>query len=379
MSMRELFRRLRQERFHYTTLIRVLIHKNEIFHNLRVFQKQFPKVKIAPVLKSNAYGHGLLQVARMLDAESLPFFCVDSFFEALILRNEGIQTPLLIIGYTSLENILASKLKNVAFAVISLEELKRLGASLHNRISIHLKLDTGMHRHGILPEEIPEAIETLKHHPHIVLQGIYSHLADADKEGSKHAELQIARWNEAVARFKKEFPDIKYLHLGATAGSRYSSRVEANVLRIGIGLYGISPRSGNLDLHPALEMKTRVTSLRTLQAGESVGYSATFTTKTKMRIASIPAGYTEGIDRRLSNKGIVTIRGIGCPIVGRVSMNITSIDVSAAPVVRLDDEVTVISKEKSAPNSIERIAELCDTIPYDLLVHIPQYLRREVI
>ncbi len=377
--MRELFRRLRQGRFRYAILIRVLIYKNEILHNLNVFRKRFPKIGIAPVLKSNAYGHGLLQVARLLDAESLPFFCVDSFFEALILRNEGIQSSLLIIGYTPLENVLANKLKNVAFAVISLEELERFVHSIRDKTRIHLKLDTGMHRHGILPEEIPEAINILKRNPRIILEGVYSHLADADTENSKHAELQIVQWNEAVAQFKKEFPNTSYFHLGATAGSRYSSQVEANVLRIGIGLYGISLGPEHLDLHPALEMKTRVTSLRTLQAGESVGYNATFTAKVKTEIASIPAGYTEGIDRRLSNKGTVTIRGVGCPIVGRVSMNITSIDISAAPVVRLDDEVTVISKEKGAPNSIERMAELCNTISYDLLVHIPQHLRREVI
>ncbi len=377
--MRKLFRRLRQEQFHYTTLIRVVIYKSEILHNLNVFRKRFPKTEIAPVLKSNAYGHGLLHVASMLDQESLPFFCVDSFFEALILRNEGIQSPLLIIGYTPLENILANKLKNVAFAVIGLEELKRLGASLRSRVRIHLKLDTGMHRHGILPEEISEAIGIVKNHPHIILEGIYSHLADADKEGSRHVGLQIARWNELVAQFKKECPNLKYFHLGATAGSRYSPQVDANVLRIGIGLYGISLGPDHLDLHPALEMKTRITSLRTLHAGEYVGYNATFMTRIKTKIASIPMGYMEGIDRRLSGKGVVTIRGVGCPIVGRVSMNITSIDVSAAPVVRLDDEVTVISKEKGVANSIEHMAELCDTIPYDLLVHIPQHLRREMV
>ncbi len=376
--MRALFRRLRQGRFRYATLVRILIYKKEILHNLDVFRKRFPNVGIAPVLKSNAYGHGLLQVAAILDREALPFFCVDSFFEALILRNEEVKSPLLIIGYTPLENILANKLKDVAFAIIGLEELKRLASSLHREVRIHLKLDTGMHRHGILPEEITEAIGIIKKSPHIILEGVYSHLADADKENSRHAELQIARWNDAAAQFKKELPSIRHLHLGATAGSRHSPRIDANVLRIGIGLYGISLGPDRLDLHPALEMKTRITSLRTLEAGEYVGYNATFETKVKMRIASIPVGYTEGINRRLSNKGAITIRGISCPIVGRVSMNITSIDVSAVPVVQLDDEVVVISKEKSAPNSIEHMAELCDTIPYDLLVHIPQHLRREV-
>ena len=142
---------------------------------------------------------------------------------------------------------------------------------------------------------------------------------------------------------------------------------------------GINSGLEKLDLHPALEMSTRITSLRVIKAGESIGYNATFKAEKETLVASIPAGYTEGIDRRLSDKGLLTIKGAQCPIVGRVSMNITSLDVSGVPNVNLDDEVIVISKDKTSQNSIENMAKTCGTIPYELMVHIPAVLHRTVI
>ena len=150
-------------------------------------------------------------------------------------------------------------------------------------------------------------------------------------------------------------------------------------MRLGIGLYGMNVGIERLDLRPALEMRTRITSIHTLHAGESVGYNATFKAPQDMRVATIPVGYAEGVDRRLSSKGSILVRGTSCPIIGRVSMNITSLDISNVADVHVGDEVTVISPNAADPNGVEAIADLCGTIPYEILVHIPAHLRRVII
>ena len=150
-------------------------------------------------------------------------------------------------------------------------------------------------------------------------------------------------------------------------------------MRLCIGLYGINVSLEKLDLRAALEMRTRITSIHTLRAGESVGYNAAFKAPRDMRIATIPAGYAEGVDRRLSSKGSIVVRGASCPVVGRVSMNITSIDASNVADVHIGDEAVVISSNAADANSVEHIAKLCDTIAYEILVHIPAHLRRVVV
>src|SRR3990167_4298536 len=174
---RKLLRLLRKKRFAYTPLIEIRIGKGALLHNLKVFQEQKKGVAVATVLKSNAYGHGLVEVARILDGEDLPFFCVDSYFEALILRNEGIRTPILIIGYTPVATMLENRLPDVAFGIIDLEELRNLAALARSSIVIHLKVDTGMHRHGIAPSELEDVYALISANKRIVLEGAYSHLA----------------------------------------------------------------------------------------------------------------------------------------------------------------------------------------------------------
>src|SRR3989344_2871042 len=253
--VRTLLRLLRKKRFAYTPLIEIRIGKDALLHNLKVFQEQKKGVAIAPVLKSNAYGHGLVGVARIFDGKGLPFFCVDSYFEALILRNEGIRTHVLIIGYTPVETMLESRLADVAFGIIGVQDLRSLAALARSPTAIHLKVDTGMHRHGIAPSEIEDAYALIRANKRIVLEGIYSHLADADTPNSAHAAAQIAAWNEAVPRVRAKMPSVRFFHLAATTGSFYAQKIDANVMRLGIGLYGINVSLEKLDLRAALEMR----------------------------------------------------------------------------------------------------------------------------
>ena len=381
---------LSRKRFPYEPLITVEISKSRLLHNLNEFRKIAPCGNIAPVLKSNAYGHGLLEIAEILENNSkcnpqnkIPFFVVDSYFEAVALRSHGIRTPLLIIGYTRKETILSSKLQNISYTISSLEQLKQI-ESTNKHISIHLKIDTGMHRQGILEEEIEQVSEILFNNPAIILHGICSHLCDSDNLDTSFTEGQIHIWNRITKFFKNEFSSLKYLHLSATEGHKFTDDIDANVSRLGLGLYGLADGnvfSPKLDLKPIMELKTIITSIKKIKHDDTVGYGNTFKTDHDMTIATIPVGYYEGLDRRLSNNGCVDVgdEHIICPIIGRVSMNITSIDISKVDNVKIGTPVTVISNNSSHENSIRAIALRITTIPYEVVVNIPESLKRVVI
>lgn len=394
-QMRSFLTWLSKRRFPYQPLISVEISRANILHNLHAFIRIAPQHDhfIAPVLKSNAYGHGLIEVASILERarkdhpqyrERLPFFVVDSYFEAVALRSHGIRTPVLVIGYTRPEIIRETRLPRVSFAVTSLETLKAIRNNGLHRISVHLKIDTGMHRQGILEHEIEQALDMIAEFPHIHLDGICSHLADADTEGSDSTLEQIAIWNRVVSRIRQEVPDIRYVHLAASYGHRYSARIEANTTRLGIGLYGladdISPFEKH-DLRPAMSLKTILTSVKHIRVGDTVGYNNTFQAERDMTIATIPVGYAEGLDRRLSNTGFVLVGPdeIPCRIIGRISMNIASVDVSAVPHSRAGMSVIVISNMSDDPNSMAAMARSAGTIPYELAVHIPSQLKRSIV
>jgi alanine racemase len=419
---------LSRRRFPYEPLISVEISQGRLLHNLTEFRELAPGAtknpdgsisggRVAPVLKSNAYGHGLIEVARILEqaggspeGNGIPFFVVDSYFEAIALRAGGIRTPVLIIGYTRPETIACARLKSVSFTVTSMETLRHfkierpvppspengmialsvpLGRS-GRRARIHLKIDTGMRRQGILPEEIPEAIEIMRDNPSLTLEGITSHFSDADNDDGLFTEKQIAVWNRAVKQFALPFPALPYIHVSNTDGHRFTGEISATVSRLGIGLYGLSENARfdeKRSLLPVLEMKTILTGIKRLKKGESVGYSNTFHAPEDMAIATVPAGYYEGLDRRLSSAPDGSPRGfilvgpdrIPCRIVGRISMNITVIDVSKIPAAAIGDRAVVVSREPADPNSVTSMARVSGTIGYELAVHIPGQLKRIVV
>ena len=380
MQFIQFLRKIKRKIYYHNPLIRVFIYKNNLLHNLHEYQSKFPNIKICPVLKSNAYGHGLVEVAKILDKEYIEFLVVDSIFEAKVLRNAGVKSKILIIGFVRTDEIIyASRFRNVSYTITSLDQLKNIAKYLKSKRNFHLKFDTGMHRQGILPAEKEIALEIVKNNKYINIEGICSHLADADAENFEFTNLQISRWNELVKYFKENLPEIKYYHLAATPGMRYLEKIDSNMVRLGYGLYGFNPKFQNLNLQPVLEMRATITSIRTVPPIEGIGYNITFKSNKPMQVATISAGYFEGVERRLSNKGFVKIKEKFCPIVGRVSMNITSIDISEIENIKIGDEVVIISSNAVDKNSAENNAKICETIPYEILVDIPQHLKREVV
>ncbi len=379
MKILQYLRHLKNKFSSYRPTIEVVISRAHILHNFHAFKKMYPALQFAPVLKSNAYGHGLVPVAKIMAAQDIPFFVVDSLYEAGLLRAAGIKEKILVIGFTPVENILSCRHKKVSFAITSLEQLQQLAAHVQRATTIHIKIDTGMHRQGILPEKISTAIAVIKKNSALHLEGLCSHFATAHCVDKTFSEQQIVVWEAAVTEFKKEFSAIQFFHLANTAGAYFAPRATCNVVRLGIGLFGKneSPHT-EMDLQPTLRVETVVSGVKKLRAGEHVGYNNAFTAPHDMTIATIPAGYFEGIDRRLSNCGTILVGGVECPIIGDVSMNITTIDITHAPHIKLGDAAIVMSDIRSDKNSLDAISKMIGEIPYVVLARIPQHLRRRI-
>lgn len=360
-------------------LITVSISRENLLHNLHTYKEAYPDQAIAPVLKSNAYGHGLVVIAELLDKEDIAFFMVDSLYEAEVLRKAGIRSRIVVMGFVRPEAIVSSRLPNTDFAIVDIEQLRSVAKEAHTSVRLHLKLDTGMHRQGLLPEELSDAVELIKRNPRLCVVGVGTHLADADNINTTFTETQLALWDSLLETVQAAFPSIEYTHAAATKGVRTSANHPMNVLRIGMGLYGCDTAPRNpLPLKPVLSMHSFITSIRAIPEGDTVGYNATFRAARPSRIATVPAGYYEGIDRGLSNVGSLQVNGVVCPIAGRVSMNMTSIDVTGIEGKR-GDLVTLISRNPGDPNSVLSMARLASTTPYVILAHIPTHLYRTVV
>lgn len=363
-------------------LVTVGISKTALLHNFEEYAKAYPDLLLAPVLKSNAYGHDLGLVARTLDEYPLAFFMVDSLYEARKLRMVGVRSRILVMGYVRPESIARARLSRLDFTVTDIQQLREVLPLLRRPTRFHIKLDTGMHRQGITEAQLEEACTLLNANQYAQMIGACSHLADADNTVETFTRAQLKAWKRLVACLEKTFPLLEYRHLSATKGVRFAQEAATNVVRLGMGLYGFDTSSqGSVALEPVLELRSVIASLRFVPLGESVGYSAAHTAVKDSVIATVPAGYFEGVDRRLSGKGLVLIREVSCPIVGRISMNMVSVDVTEVSGVAVGDSVTLISRNLEDPNSLSKLAELVSTTEYKesmyvLLSHLPQHLKR---
>jgi alanine racemase len=358
-----------------TSLAKVLVDTSRIQHNLDQFSGDHD---LAPVIKSNAYGHGIKLTADVIaERTDVPFACVAALREVERLRSQDSDLPVLIIGHTPVTAICSCELPGVTFAITSLEQLKNLHESLQVKRQFHLKVETGMHRYGIKPSRLDQALSIITDNRRIELTGAFSHFSDAYKPDSTFTRDQIDRWNEA-RKIIQQATSVDYLHMAATSGHFYRQEINANAERVGIGLYGITGYASQLNLKPALSLKTRAVVTKEVSAGEFVGYNRTYQAETDRRIAVLPIGYQEGVDRRLSNTGSVLIKDQACPIVGKVSMNATMVDITDVSDASAGDSVTVLSPNPDAPNSVLTQAHKIGTIPYEILVHISPELERVI-
>lgn len=367
---------LRKKLSKYKPLIEVEISEGALLNNYNT-AKDEAKKEIVPVLKSNAYGHGLWEVASIMEKTDAPFLVVDSLFEVIALRKNGIKKPILVIGYAEPDNIKEIRVKDTSFAIVSKTQLKEV-AALSKTVKIHLKVDTGMSRQGVNVEELEEALEIVKRSKNIKLEGVYSHFAEAEEERSERTELQKERWVSTLRKVKAQFGEVKYKHIAATTGIKEVSELDLNIVRLGIGLYGVDPaRKMQNRLKSTIKITAPITNIKTIKQGEWVGYGATHKTEENIQIGILPMGYYEGINRERSNNGMVAYKKELFPIIGRVSMNMTTIEIPESTEAHIGERVVVLGGEHEETGVIA-VAEKTGKIPYEIFVGIPQHLRRRI-
>lgn len=361
----------------YRNLNTLHVFKAALKHNLQLYQKSCPDQAVCPVLKSNAYGHGLTLVAKALDDEAAPFFIVDSLYEAYELKKARIKTPILIIGCTHPDNLKGRRVP-FHFSVFN-KESAELFAKLGT--PVHIKIETGFSRMGFSLEELRDCLPSFKKNK-LNIEGIYTHFADADNSQNQKTEDQMARFQEAVTLVKEAGFNPKWIHAGNSAGGPKINNSGCNLMRLGMSLYGIPVLEPSdtfyvEGLQPALELESTLVSIKTLKRGETVSYNGTFTADKDLTIGVVPVGYYEALPRSLSNKGFIEVNGVQCPILGRVCMNMCMIDVSHAK-AKLFDPVIVYSTNPAQKNSVLRQSAAAGTIPYELVTHISESVARRL-
>lgn len=368
----------------YHHLNKILISKSALKYNHQLIQEFHQETKIAPVLKSNAYGHGLNVVAPIFDSFNPVFLVVDSLYEAYELTKLKVKAPILILGYTHPDNFSVKRL-HFHITVFDLEVARSLNDHQSN-CNVHIFVDTGMSREGVPLNDLPTFVAELKKLSNLKIVGLASHFADADNPtDNSFTKKQITNFKKALKILQQQGIDPQYRHISASGGAFKIKDSVFNVIRAGLASYGLNPLESSdglyqqLLLRPALCLNSTLASIKTIKNRDRVGYNGTFIANSKMKIGLLPLGYYEGVDRRLSNRGFVSLNGTICPILGRVSMNMTSIDLSKVDNPQVGDQVSIYSNQLADVNNVVNAAKTAETIPYELLVHLAASIRRELV
>lgn len=369
------------------------VSKDALFSNINSVRKIISKdTKIAAVIKANAYGHDIKNISELIDSK-VDLFAVDSIYEALKIRRTGIKKPIIVLGYTLLKDINLAIDSNISFVCYNKETVNKIiELNLSKIAKVHIKIETGTNRQGLLINEaIKLAKEISKYKDKIHIEGIYTHFANIeDTLNPSFAILQLKKFNQAKEIFEKKIGKIDYYHCAASAATILYSSTHFNLIRLGIGLYGIWPSKETkianlhkdkkrLELKAALSWKSVVAQIKYIDKGDSVSYGRTWIATKKTKIAVIPVGYFDGFDRKLSNSGRVLINGKYAQVIGRIAMNMFMVDVSHIKSVKVEDEVVIIGEQKGNVISADEIADKLGTISYEVLCRINPLIPRIVI
>lgn len=351
------------------------IDKRALFFNLSYFEGLARGARMMAVIKSNAYGHGLVHVARLLSGRSkTAWFGVDSITEALRLRREGIHNPILILGYTLPELYPDAALENISITISNFESLDHF-LKLKRRPNVHLKIETGMNRLGFLEANWERLAVLLKKYA-IKPEGIYSHLAEPPD--IRYSKKQIASFQKALNYFESQGIHPRFAHFAKTEGIQMFPSIHFNMVRLGIGLYGYTP-DRKTKLKPVMTWKTIVAEVKKVRKGELIGYGLTERFKRDSVVAVLPIGYWHGYDRKLSSKGEVLIRGKRARVVGRVCMDMVIIDATNIPEIRVRDEVVILGQQGREMISGHEIADRMGTTVYEVITRINPLIYKTVL
>ncbi len=366
------------------------------------------------VVKSNAYGHGLIECALALQSlgdggkffERVPalrslggavdWLGVDDIDEALALRAAGITKPILVLGYTLPDRFAEAAKNNISLTVASLELLQQaIKFRASKKLKIHIKLETGLNRQGITESELPQLLDISTFHEMLKcceVEGVYSHFAAAEMANvpkyRKYCEMQMQNFERMSARMEETIGKKLIKHMSGTAATLLLPRARYDLVRVGIGMYGLDPESRftnhdsrftnkisipqKFNLKPALSWYAVIAQVKGVQKGERVGYDLTEQMKRDSKIAIVPVGYWHGYPRALNSKGVVLVRSTPCKVVGRISMDMLTIDVTGVKNVKAGDRISLIGKGLSA----EEVAAKAGSINYELVTRLNPGLKR---
>lgn len=377
-----------------SSLYLLTIDLKAIDHNIKQIKGLLkPGTKIMAVVKSNAYGHGLYEVARQALRSGATHLGVVSADEALELRRRGILHPIILLAAVAKDDIPYLIKNKIAMSVYNAESYRAISRSayiLNKKAIIHLKLDSGINRLGFSSiEDLVKVAKAIQARPrYFELEGLYSHLASVEELNQSYTNDQIRAFERAVAKIEGLGIKIPLISLAASAAAIMLPNTRFNCVRIGIAMYGLWPSRGvelwckrskktrGFKLKPALSFRTRLVHVKRVRAGAYVGYGSSFQAPTAMTIGVVPVGYAEGLPRALSNMGFALLKGAVVPIVGRVCMNMTLLDISRRPRARVGDEVVIVGKSKNKEITATDIADWAGTINYEIVTRIPDHLER---
>lgn len=350
-----------------------------ISHNVRQFKKHLsPQTRIMAIVKADGYGHGAVEVARAAVSAGVSFLGVGLVEEAVHLRENGFEVPILILGFTPAEYAPYLCRYKLTPSVFTLEEADAFARAARNGtqpLAVHVEVDTGMGRVGCFPcEEADSFIAQVAAMQGLSLQGVYTHFAAADQHDQSFSRWQLKRFNDLVHRLEEKgiYPPIK--HMANSAAAIDLPEAHFDMVRLGISLYGLYPSAEvertAVALRPAMSLKARIIFIKDIPAGTGVSYGGTYMADRTVRIATLPLGYGDGYPRKLSNTGQVLVGGKRVPIVGRVCMDQTMINVQDVDGVAAGDEAVIFGRQGDALLHVDEVARWLETINYEVVTRI---------
>ena len=362
------------------------IDLDAIAYNMEQMKQNIrPETKVMAVIKADGYGHGAVQIAEMMERWNYIWgFAVATLDEAVVLRTEGIQKPILVLGCVFPDQymeMLKHEIRMNIYTEEMAESISRMAAREGKTAYMHIKLDTGMSRLGFgINEQSVETIKRISKMPNVNMEGIFTHFTKADEKDKSFTKKQIQEFVWMTERLKEKNVRFTYEHCSNSAGIIDVPEANFDIVRAGISTYGLYPSEEvdktNVKLKPALALKSHVAFVKEIESGTPVSYGGTFVAKEKMKIATIPVGYADGYPRSLSNKGYVLIRGKKAPILGRVCMDQFMVDVTQIEGVSFGDKVTMIGKDGNEILPVEVLSELSGRFNYEFVCDLGKRIPR---
>jgi alanine racemase len=344
-------------------------------NNLRAIRARCSGAKVMPVLKANAYGHGLIEVAKLMVAEGADYLGAAFLEEGLLLREHGIKAPVLVLGSLAGEQIpqfLTHDLTLTASSVQKLRLIEEAASAMRCKARVHLKIDTGMERVGVHYYSAHHLLEESLRCEHVVVEGIYSHFANADAADLSDARLQLERFMEVLEFYPRRGLPMPMRHMANSAGILALPECHLDMVRPGIMLYGVYPSAEvmrSVRVEPALSWRSQVCYFKVVQAGAGVSYGSTWRSDHAVRVVTVPVGYGDGYFRRMSGQAHVLIHGAAYSVVGRICMDQMMVNIEGDSAYN-GDTVTLIGKEGEGLITVDDLASWAGTIPYEVLTNI---------